>query len=339
MLQGLSMHSIVIPTAGKADFIHHTLLSLVTQIDLHTELLVVENGLQSGIEARVSKVCSKLDQEIASRIKYIHEPTPGLLAGRHGGLAAARGDTISYFDDDIVVQPGTVAAARGAFLDPAVDLVGGPSRPAFMDIPPRWLVELAEFNDNRGIMLTYMSLIDLRRDVVHGVNPNFVFGQNFHIRRDALIELGGFHPDIVPDELFMFQGDGETGLTIKFRDAGRRADYLDAVAVRHIIPGRRMTMDYLDSRAKFQGRCDAFSRLRQGEDPQKMRTIAGTFKVRDTTHVNSLKRMRRGRLRKDLKLIEQQEASRFAREYEVSEAVREWINRENYFDYQFPQNI
>lgn len=333
------MHSIVIPTAGRADFIHHTLHSLVPQINSNTELLVVENGPQRGVEARVGKTRSHLNGAIASRIRYIHEPTPGLLAGRHRGLAAARGDLISYFDDDVVVQPETIAAARKAFVDPAVDLVGGPSRPAFLTIPPPWFAELAEFNDERGFMLTYMSLIDLRRDVVNGVDPNLVFGQNFHIRRDALIDLGGFHPDIVPDHLFMFQGDGETGLTMKFYDAGRHAVYLDAVAIRHIIPHRRMTIDYLDGRARYQGRCNAFARLRQGENPWTLRKGSRSSKARNRTLTDDLRQVRKGRLRKVLKRIEREEASRFACAYEVSEVVREWTHKKDYLDYQFPQNL
>lgn len=333
------MHSIVIPTAGSAEYIELTLHSLAPQIDSHTELLVVENGPQCGIEARVETFCSQLNRELASRVRYIHEPTPGLLAGRHGGLAAARGEIVTYFDDDVVVQHGTVGAARLAFDDAAVDLVGGPSRPAFLTFPPPWLAELAEFNDERGFMLTYMSLIDLRRDSVNGVNPNLVFGQNFHVRRDVLIDLGGFHPDIVPDEMYMFQGDGETGFTMKFRDAGRHAVYLDSVAIRHIIPDRRMTIHYLEGRARYQGRCDAFARLRRGESPGRMQRSSRTVKPRDRTGFDNFEQLRKGRLRKVLKRIEQEEASRFAHAYEESDAVREWTHRANYFDYRIPQHL
>jgi GT2 family glycosyltransferase len=47
--------------------------------------------------------------------------------------------------------------------------------------------------------------------------------QNFE--KDTLFALSGFHPDCVPANLQQFQGDGETGLSIKAREKGYRAIY------------------------------------------------------------------------------------------------------------------
>jgi hypothetical protein len=68
--------------------------------------------------------------------RYFHEPMPGLLSGRHRGAQEARGEILSYLDDDVLLGPFWLEGVTEAFANPEVVLVGGPSVPEFQVKPP-----------------------------------------------------------------------------------------------------------------------------------------------------------------------------------------------------------
>ena len=91
----------------------------------------------------------------------------------------------------------------------------------------------------------------------------FIWGLNFSIRRNALFDAGGFHPDWIPKPLQRFQGDGETGLSLKAIQAGLKALYHPQAAVRHHIPTSRMTMGFFEERAYASGICASYTQIRR----------------------------------------------------------------------------
>lgn len=62
----------------------------------------------------------------------------------------------------------------------------------------------------------WLSLLDIGQDVPN-IDPNYIWGLNFSIRKQTMYDCGGFHPDLVPAYLQCWQGDGETGLTKKIK--------------------------------------------------------------------------------------------------------------------------
>jgi hypothetical protein len=203
----------------------------------------------------------------------------------------------------------------------------------FLDIPPDWFMSLAEKNDESEFMMTFMSLIDLREEAIRDVNPNFVWGQNFHIRRETFFDLRGFHPDIVPHELAQFQGDGETGLTMKLAASGRRADYVGAVAIRHIIPRSRLTLEFVRKRAWYAGVCSAYTKLRRNatESPHSKKMESQKLKLRLRARrrpVESIARILRHA---------RSEGSEFLNHaFAADSSVRDWIQKPDYLDYHYP---
>ena len=65
------------------------------------------------------------------RIRYLLEPEPGLLSGRHRGALESDGEILVFLDDDIEATAGYLHAILDAFKDPAVQLVGGPNLPRY----------------------------------------------------------------------------------------------------------------------------------------------------------------------------------------------------------------
>jgi len=56
-----------------------------------------------------------------------------------------------------------------------------------------------------------------------------VYGCNFSIRKNILIQLGGFHPDGLPDEFLHYRGDGETA-TSRAIDADYKVTFYEPLA-------------------------------------------------------------------------------------------------------------
>ncbi len=254
------MISIIIPTCNRCQLLQRTLESIthsVLAVDAY-EVLIIDN-VSSDHTAEVFDHVSSKNPTI--QWHYHFEPTPGLLSGRHRGSKEARGDILVFCDDDIVADPLWLYSISETFQDPTIQIVGGPSLPDYETPPPDWLESFWRSTKDGGRSCGHLSLIDLG-DQQLDIDANSVWGLNFSIRRKALIDLGGFHPDCIPENLQRYQGDGETGLTMKAKERGYRAVYQPNARVRHQISSPRMTSGYFEKRAYYQGVCDSFTAIR-----------------------------------------------------------------------------
>ena len=258
-------HSIIIPTAGRPLAIRDAIESVLAQ-DLaaaEAELIVVDNNIDDQLSSDLADYCAQW----RGRLRYVREPSPGLSAARHRGAAEAYGDLLTYLDDDVVVSATWLGAIQQAFADPAVAMVGGPSIPKFTCSVPDWFWGYMQPTPYGGWMNGWLSLIDVGKDVPD-FDPNLIWGLNFSIRKQVLYDCGGFHPDLVPAHLQRWQGDGETGLTMKVQGAGLRATYRHDALLSHLCGPDRLNIAYFKKRAYYQGVCDSFTRIRAGAEPQ-----------------------------------------------------------------------
>lgn len=147
----------------------------------------------------------------------------------------------------------------------------------------------------------------------------------------------GFHPDIGPPALQRYQGDGETGLTLKAREAGYLALYHPAVSVKHMIPASRLTAAYFERRSYYQGVCDSYTRIRRdGSVPAVQRSWKDL--------VRPLKRLLQRTFASPGQAIQvmmgRAHAAGFAfhqDEVRRDRRLLEWVLRPDYFDYALPQ--
>src|SRR3984893_6755036 len=267
--------SCCIPTLNRSQSMARTIRSLCNQ-PLRSEsyeILVVDNGSSDNTRGETESVTWENPHH---RIRYILEPEPGLLSGRHRGASESGGEILVFLDDDIEATSGYLHAILDAFQDPAAQLVGGPNLPNYESDPPAWLESFWSTTPYGGRMCVFLSLLDLGGNTIE-IHPNYIFGLNFAIRRRALFDLGGFHPDCVPDALQHFQGDGETGLTMKAFAQGFKAVFTPGATVYHFISARRMTPEYFERRAYFQGVCDSYSGIRR-ETKQRHPVVTSQFR-------------------------------------------------------------
>lgn len=339
--------SVVIPTHGRDETLANSLPSVILQCSQfqRSELIIVRND-RAYDDGRFDEILDRADFE--SRV--ICNETPGLLTGRHVGLEEASGNIICYLDDDVSLADGWAKAIEDAFLNPSVQLVGGPSVPDKESVFPDWLNEFWRPFGNNGRILCELSLIDLRCEEPCEIDPCYVWGLNYSIRRTALVKHGGFHPDCVPAYLQHFQGDGETGLSQKLSRSGNTCVYHPNAKVTHRIGPERLTLAYFEQRHFYQGVCDSYSKLRRhfrSLSPEK------TMRARMTELINHGKAIVRNIpfvIREPIYKINHDSSpvSLCERAYERgirfhtecvmrSPRLRDWVARDDYFDYCYPR--
>lgn len=250
--------SVIVPTRNRAAVLRRCLQSLTLQTAPagSFEVIVVDNGSSDDTAA----VAASFDG--ALQLRLLHEPEPGLHVGRHAGWRAARSEVLMFADDDIEATPGWVAAVAGRFeRDADVALVGGNNHPAFEQAPPAWLQRWWQLPVARGRALGALSVLDFGSGSF-ALDPSYVWGCNFNVRRSVLEAARGFHPDGVPAERLRWRGDGESHVAAVVRRRGWKTLFDGAASVHHAVTARRMTAAYFEERAYAQGVSDSYTRIR-----------------------------------------------------------------------------
>jgi len=251
--------SVVIPTRNRAASMDRVLNSLVSLQNpgWPYEIIMVDNGSTDTTR----QVAESYQQTSLPQLRYVFEHNPGLHNGRHRGAFEARGQVLCYLDDDVKVDPLWLKSVVETFETTGAVLVGGKILPEYEQTPPDWVKEFVKSVGNYGYNIGQLTLIDLGEQI-REIDPIYVWGANFSIRKDVLFECGGFRPDSMPKELLDLRGDGETGLSRAIKQKGYKAFYHPRAMVRHCISKDRLTVEYFCARMFSQGISDSFTEIR-----------------------------------------------------------------------------
>lgn len=331
------LSSIIIPTCGRPVAVKKAISSVQASISNcnFAEILVVDNNQSEFLSNELFKYCKTL----GSKINYIQEKSPGLTAARHCGMIHAKGNWLTFIDDDVTVSKDWLTALQSEFTDPNVGMVGGPSIPNFTGSIPNWFWTFISPTPYGGWICTWLSLLDIGRDV-DDFNPDYIFGLNFSIRKDVLIECGGFHPDLVPNSMQRWQGDGETGLTKKVSSKGYRSKYSQQALLFHECGPERLNFEYFKRRAYYQGVCNSFMSIRSGAE------CLSSYQTKFAEKLNFIPSFIQS-LRKQVCSVNGGLHHKILREIELSQQagfkyhqnqvandpkLKSWVIRDNYFD-------
>ena len=250
--------SVVIPTRNRAGMVRGCLASLVAQTaSVGTfEVIVVDNGSTDATPEVVRDFAEKLP------LRRVEERNPGLHAARHAGMKHAEFENLVFCDDDVIADQVWLQSISEAFRDDDVVLVGGNNRPLFDTPVPGWLKRWWDRPFAGGRAMSYLSILDLGEGVFD-IDPGLIWGCNFAMRKAFLTEVGGFHPDALPNEMLRYRGDGETAVSDAVRRSGYRARFHSGASVMHRVTAERMTVEYFRSRSEAQGISDSYTDLRR----------------------------------------------------------------------------
>ena len=332
--------SVIIPTKNRACELNITLDSIMKQnmAQVDFEVLVVDNGSTDNTVDIVNHYYGKI-----KNLRYFYEPMPGLHVGRHCGLKNAKTDILVFADDDIRAFPTWLTAIKETFeQNPDVVLVGGKNLPDYEVDPPSWVLKLWS-QCEYGSCLGYYSILDFG-DEKKEISPYYVWGCNFSIRREALIKLGGFHPDGMPRNLLVYRGDGETAISEGIVNNHWKTIYHPNASVYHLVSKKRMTMEYLYNRAYAQGISQSYTDIRKQNG--RLESIKLNISNQEETIYNTCKRYFYqffryilGKYDREMELVQKTLQNGFAdgyafhqQEVRTNSEILSWVLRKDYFD-------
>jgi len=251
-------YSIIIPTLNQAKMLKECLrhISKLNCDALLYEVVVVDNGSSDN-----TKEIALSFQDRITNLEYVYCEALGLMAARHRGYEEAHGEILCYIDDDSMVTKKWLNGIADAFTDENVVLVGGPSIPQYESAPPDWM-EYFWHETEFGMVNNFLSLVEFGEKKIE-INPVYVFGCNYSIRKNIFSELDGTHPDYLPEKYKYYQGDGESGLSREIFELGYKTVYEPLAKIYHLIPASRLTVDYFCQRRYFNGIHVSYSEIRR----------------------------------------------------------------------------
>lgn len=160
------------------------------------EILIVDNNSKDNTREVIQKYIEKYPE---TNIKYFYVPKPGQVYARQVGILEAENEILSFTDDDGILSPTWLKEIAKVFLmNDEIVGVAGKIEIKWDEDPPDWIYD---YEEQLG-KLNYGD--EIKFDIGMYMNAG-----NLSIKKDVLIEVGGFNPEMMGNWLI---GDGETGL-------------------------------------------------------------------------------------------------------------------------------
>lgn len=326
--------TVIIPTSNRAALLKKAMTSLSMQSFNQDdfEVLIIDNGSTDNTKEIILSF-----QNSIKNLRYFYDETPGLHVGRHLGLRESKSDLLVFADDDIIALPTWLEGIWESFDDENVKMVGGKNIPLFEQDPPFWL--WAEWNKpfELGKVLFHLSILDFGDDIFE-IDPLYIFGCNFSIRKEILLSAGGFHPDSMPQDLVRFRGDGETHVSRYVKSNNQKALYNPRASVYHVVSSERMTQEYFLKRQFNQGVSDSYTHLRNSaiKSQHGKSKLSKYFRILsgiESYHLNKqiIRDLNTPVFFKEMSYYYQEGYNYHQSFYNNYEEVRNWVHKDNYF--------
>lgn len=257
------MISVVIATYNRRPLLERTLRALEQQRVPRDrfEVVVANNGSTDG----TAELLADAQARRAIDLRVVDVAEPGKSVALNAAFPHARGGILAFTDDDVVPEPGWLAAIERAFEAPEVDFVAGRILPRWEAPPPPWLspalygvIAVADGGTERRVIDSTAS----------GIMP---IGTNLALRRRVMERLGGWRTD-----LGKLRGTLRTGedheLFVRMLRAGCRGIYEPDARVGHLVPAARLDQRYFREWFHGNGRVVA---LLEDDYPTTRRYLLG----------------------------------------------------------------
>ena len=249
--------SVVLCTLNHAESLRRTLQSLSAMRvprDIDWEVVVVNNGCTDHTDEVIAAFAGNLP------LRRESEPQRGLSNARNRAVDAAQGDYMLWTDDDVVVDPGWLAAYAAAFRRwPNAAVFGGPVRPRYELPVPQWILENEA--QLRGVFC-YWDIGNEERPLWDAQKAYYIpCGPNFAIRT---AEQQRFRYNL---QLGMAPGQKRRGEELdvleRVRRSGASGYWVPEARAEHCARRDMQTIRYISQYYRSSGETDAF--LWEGE--------------------------------------------------------------------------
>jgi GT2 family glycosyltransferase/peptidoglycan/xylan/chitin deacetylase (PgdA/CDA1 family) len=227
--------SIVIATYNRRHLLARTLPTVLAQSwpAEDREVVVVDDGSTDRTVDLLGSFAA------TGRLRFLAQPNRGPAAARNAGLRVARGPLILFLDDDILCDPGLVAAHVAAHRDGLVRLVFGPIFVAPESGRSLAVAWTRRYTDDYIGRLTREGVARPERDAFVDANSS--------IPRQTVLALGGF------DERFGRQGE-TADLGLRLWASGVPFVFEPGAVVHHIF--EKSVADLVHTDARLLGRSE-----------------------------------------------------------------------------------
>jgi glycosyltransferase involved in cell wall biosynthesis len=206
------------------------------------EVMVVNNNSTDDTERVLDAFAERLP------LCRAFEARPGLSHARNTAVLQAKGDYIVWTDDDALVDADWLAAyMRAAERHPEAAVFGGPVRPRFEGMPPRWLSDAWQ---EIGAAFAARDLGGEPFELDGG--GELPYGANFVIRTREQ-RLFPYDPALGRRQTDGALGE-ETAVIRAILAAGGTGWWVPDASVEHWIPKGRQTIRYLRTYYALQGK-------------------------------------------------------------------------------------
>lgn len=200
-----------------------------------TELLVVDND-------EVPSARLVMDQFGNERLRYVHEPTPGIAAARNRGLdETLNSDAVIFIDDDETPGPEWLTLLLEARSKYAAEAIAGPVLSEFEGPLDPWIVAGRYFERLRHPSGTVVEV---------AATNNLLLDRAFVSAHELRF-----------DEGFGLSGGSDSVFTRQLRRAGGRIVWCDEAIVTDRVPAARATRKWVIKRAFRMGNTEARARI------------------------------------------------------------------------------
>jgi len=200
------------------------------------DVLVVDNASTDDTAACARTLWAQAGAPAPLRV--LSEPRQGLNYARWAGIRAARGDIISFVDDDNWVDTRWLEVITDVFLaEPRVGAVGAWAEPVCEGPLPPWFERVQEIYAC-GPQGATAGPVPVAR--------GYLYGAGLSIRRAALyaLDAAGFAPHLVGRSGASLAGGEDSELCRALTGAGWTLWYEPRLRLRHFMPAGRLTIEY-----------------------------------------------------------------------------------------------
>ena len=228
------MISFIVCTYNREKYIYECLSRLAANTEQDGwEIILVNNNSTD----QTAEECKRFEQNYPKvDYHYFVEKQQGLSFARNRGIAEAHGEWLVFLDDDAMVEKDYISNLLANISSNInASAFGGRIEPLFEDGRPDWYSKWA---------MGFVSAIDLGDEDIEFPANKYPIGANMGIRRAVLDEVGVFNTDLgrTGDNLL---GGEEKDIFNRIRQAGHTICYFPNIGVRHCIPARRTTEEFI----------------------------------------------------------------------------------------------